>query len=44
MKNAITKGQRQWVRPELKKLAAGSAEASANGPTEDGGPFGSARS
>ena len=44
VKNAITKGQRQWVRPELKKLAAGSAEANASGATEDGGAFGSSRS
>ncbi|HEY0043709.1 MAG TPA: hypothetical protein VGB62_04085 [Allosphingosinicella sp.] len=43
MKNAITKGQRQWVRPELKKLAAGSAEANGVG-INDGGPLGNARS
>jgi hypothetical protein len=43
VKNAITKGQRQWVRPELKKLAAGSAEANGVG-INDGGPLGNARS
>jgi hypothetical protein len=33
----------QWVRPELKKLDAGSAEANATG-INDGGPVGNARS
>jgi hypothetical protein len=33
----------RWVRPELKKLDAGSAEANATG-TNDGGPVGNARS
>jgi hypothetical protein len=33
----------QWVRPELKKLSAGSAEANASG-IDDGGPVGNARS
>jgi hypothetical protein len=32
-----------WVRPEVKKLSAGSAEAAASG-IDDGGPVGSARS
>ncbi|HEY0044375.1 MAG TPA: hypothetical protein VGB62_07470 [Allosphingosinicella sp.] len=42
-KIANTKG-RQWVRPELKKLSAGSAEANAATGIEDGGTFGNARS
>jgi hypothetical protein len=33
----------RWVRPELKKLDAGSAEANASG-VNDGGPVGNARS
>jgi hypothetical protein len=33
----------KWVRPEIKKLDAGSAEATTNG-IDDGGPVGSARS
>ena len=33
----------QWVRPEVKKLDAGSAEASSTG-IDDGGPVGNARS
>jgi hypothetical protein len=33
----------QWVRPELKKLNAGSAESNATG-IDDGGPVGNARS
>jgi hypothetical protein len=33
----------QWVRPEVKKLDAGSAEANATG-IDDGGPVGNARS
>jgi hypothetical protein len=33
----------RWVRPELKKLDAGSAEANATG-IDDGGPVGNARS
>jgi hypothetical protein len=33
----------QWVRPELKKLDAGSAEANGVG-INDGGPIGNARS
>jgi hypothetical protein len=33
----------RWVRPELKKMDAGSAEANTNG-IDDGGPVGTARS
>jgi len=33
----------RWVRPEVKKLDAGSAEANAPG-IDDGGPVGNARS
>lgn len=33
----------RWVRPELKKLDAGSAEANGTG-INDGGPVGNARS
>jgi hypothetical protein len=33
----------RWVRPELKKLDAGSAEANGSG-INDGGPVGNARS
>ncbi|HYI40772.1 MAG TPA: hypothetical protein VE053_10670 [Allosphingosinicella sp.] len=41
-KHAQSKSAR-WVRPELKKLSAGSAEANATG-IDDGGPVGNARS
>jgi hypothetical protein len=34
---------RQWVRPEVKKLEAGSAESNSTG-IDDGGPLGNARS
>jgi hypothetical protein len=37
------KGARQWVRPEVTKLDAGSAEANGN-TKNDGGPVGNARS
>jgi hypothetical protein len=33
----------RWVRPEMKKLNAGSAEANGSG-INDGGPVGNARS
>ena len=33
----------QWIRPEVKKLDAGSAEANGTG-INDGGPVGNARS
>jgi hypothetical protein len=33
----------RWIRPELKKLDAGSAEANGTG-INDGGPVGNARS
>jgi hypothetical protein len=39
----VQQNSAQWVRPELKKLDAGSAEANATG-VNDGGPVGNARS
>ena len=38
-----SKAAAQWVRPEVKKLDAGSAEAGGTG-APDGGPAGNARS
>ena len=35
--------KREWIRPEVSRIAAGSAEAAAAG-IDDGGPLGSARS
>ena len=37
------KVQRQWVRPDVRKMKAGSAEANGTG-IDDGGPVGNARS
>jgi hypothetical protein len=34
---------REWVRPEVKKVSAGLAEANSTG-IDDGGPVGNARS
>jgi hypothetical protein len=34
---------REWVRPEVRKMSAGSAETNATG-IDDGGPVGNARS
>jgi hypothetical protein len=34
----------QWVRPEVRKISAGSAEANQPTGVDDGGPFGNARS
>jgi hypothetical protein len=39
----IVQKSTRWVRPELRKLDAGSAEANASG-VNDGGPVGNARS
>lgn len=43
MVNNKANGRAQWTRPEVKKLAAGSAEANGN-TRNDGGPFVNPRS
>ncbi len=39
----LKKPAAEWVRPEVKKIVAGSAEANGTG-INDGGPVGNARS
>jgi hypothetical protein len=39
----MNKTNREWVRPEVRKMSAGSAEANGTG-INDGGPVGNARS
>lgn len=43
MANREEKTAGQWVRPQVKKLDAGSAESNGSG-INDGGPVGNARS
>ena len=42
-KNEMKKPSGEWVRPEVKKIVAGSAEQNGTG-INDGGPVGNARS
>jgi hypothetical protein len=42
-RNSAAGDKKSWIRPEVKKIAAGSAEANGTG-INDGGPVGNARS